>query len=109
MASQAIGEIFPLTKFPLNNQLLPIHVYKLYLGIVCVKSYFAAVALCNDPVDIDNGVVTFTGNTVGDTANYTCDSGFELTGDANTTCTLVDVTSAEFQPAPPSCRREFAE
>ena len=66
-----------------------------------------SVALCPDPVDIDNGMVTFTGNSVGDTATYTCNLGFELIGDATTTCTQVDVNSAAFSPQPPVCRREF--
>ena len=64
-----------------------------------------SVALCTDPVEIDNGMVTFTGNSVGDTATYICDSGFELIGGATTTCTGV-INSAVFLPAPPSCRRE---
>ena len=66
-------------------------------------------ALCDDPVDIDNGTVMFNGSSVDDMATYTCDLGFELMGNATTTCTLVDKDSAEFQPAPPYCRREFAE
>ena len=65
------------------------------------------IALCPDPLDIDNGTVTFTGNSVGDTATYTCNSGFGLIGGATTTCTEVDMNSAAFQPAPPSCRREY--
>ena len=44
--------------------------------------------MCLDPVDIDDGTVTLTGNLVGDTATYTCDPGFELVGDVITTCTL---------------------
>ena len=64
-------------------------------------------ALCDEPVDIDNGTVTFNGTLVGDMATYTCDSGFELIGDATRTCTLVNIDSAEFLPAPPSC--EFTE
>ena len=62
--------------------------------------------VCDDPVDIDNGMVTSNGNSIGDIAMYTCDLGFELIGCATTTCTQVDMDSAEFQPAPPSCRRE---
>ncbi len=61
---------------------------------------------CDDPVDIDNGTITFSGTVVGDVATYTCDLGFELIGNATTTCTLVDTDRAEFQPAPPSCSRE---
>ena len=64
-----------------------------------------SAALCDDPVDIDNGTVTFNGNSVGDMATYTCDLGFELIGNTTTICTLVAMDSAEFQLAPPSCRR----
>ena len=67
-----------------------------------------SAALCSDPVDILNGMVTFTGNSVGDTATYTCNSGFELIGSVTTTCTQVDSISVVFQPAPPSCRREYS-
>ena len=66
-----------------------------------------SAALCPDPVDIDYGMVTFTGKSIGDTATYTCDPGFELIGGATTTCTLLNTSSAVFQPAPPFCRREF--
>ena len=65
-----------------------------------------SAALCPDPANIVNGVVTFTGNSVGDTATYTCNTGFELVGSATTTCTQVDVNSAAFSPEPPICRRE---
>ena len=68
-----------------------------------------STALCLDPVDIGNGMVAFTGNSVGDTAIYNCNSGFALTGGAITTCTEVDMNSAAFQPAPPSCISEYTE
>ena len=75
----------------------------------CVLESCSA-ALCDDPVSIKNGTVTFNGNSVGDIATYICDSGFELIGNATTTCsTFVDMNIAEFQPAPPSCRREYIE
>ena len=66
-----------------------------------------SAALCPVPDDIDNGIVTSTGASVGDTATYTCNPGFELIGDATTTCTQVDVNSAAFSPQPPVCRREY--
>ena len=66
----------------------------------------SSVALCADPADIVNGMVTFTGNSVGDTATYTCNAGFELVGSATTTCTQVDVNTAAFSPEPPVCSRE---
>ena len=68
-----------------------------------------SAAMCPDPVDIANGTVTFTGNSVNDTATYTCNTGFELIGNATTTCTQVDMNTAAFQPAPPSCRREYTD
>ena len=67
-----------------------------------------SAALCSDPVDIDNGMVTFTGNSVSDTATYTCNLDFELVGSATTTCTQVDANSAVFTPDPPFCRREHS-
>ena len=63
--------------------------------------------MCPVPADIANGMVTFTGNAVGDTATYTCNSGFELIGSVTTTCTQLDASSAAFSPAPPVCRREY--
>ena len=52
-------------------------------------------------------MVTFTSNSVGDTATYTCNSGFELIGNATVTCSQMDVNSAAFSPASPVCRREY--
>ena len=49
----------------------------------------------------------FTGNSVSDTATYTCNMGFELIGNVSATCTQVDVNSAAFSPAAPECRREY--
>ena len=63
--------------------------------------------MCSDLIDIVNGMVTFTGSSVGDTATYTCNSGFELVGSATVTCTQVDMSSATFSPATPVCRREY--
>ena len=51
-------------------------------------------------------MVAFTGNSVGDTATYTCNPGFELIGGATTTCTQVDANSAVFPTAQQFCRRE---
>ena len=52
-------------------------------------------------------MVTFSGNSVDDAVNYTCNSGFELVGNATATCTQVDVNSAAFSPVPPVCMREY--
>lgn len=64
---------------------------------------------CPDPPDLLNGSFNFTGNSVGDTATYSCDSDdFQLIGEETATCTLVSPSGAEFQPAERICRREFA-
>ena len=83
------------------------HFYIQYTWLVLI--IHAAPVPCPNPVEIDNGMVTFTGNLDGDTASYTCDMGFELIGVATTTCTQVDANSATFQPAPPSCRRKYSD
>ena len=66
-------------------------------------------ALCSSPSSPSNGRVTSTGNSVGNTATYTCNTGFELIGYAEATCTLsMDGNSASFMPAQPICRRKFS-
>ena len=52
-------------------------------------------------------MITSTGNSVGDTATYTCNSGFELVGNANVTCMQVDENSAAYPPVLSLCRREY--
>ena len=59
--------------------------------------------LCADPVAPANGGVSFSGNEVGDTATYTCDSGFDLVGEGLATCTAAADGTASFQPGPPTC------
>ena len=92
------------------NGFLLADVYVTCYHVHCVNSRFYialfSTALCTDPPDVMNGTVTFTGNTVGDTATFTCDPGFELIGNASVTCTQVDVNSATFAPTVPVCRRE---
>ena len=68
-----------------------------------------SAALCSDPPAIVNGMRTFSGNSVGDTATYSCNIGFELIGDSTTTCTQLDANSGAEFPAvpPPECRREY--
>ena len=69
---------------------------------------FCFVALCSNPDDITNGMMTLTGNSVDDTTTYTCNSGFELIGDVTSTCTQEDMNFATFLPAAPVCRREYS-
>ena len=81
--------------------MLPHSLYKIVFTIMSCST-----ALCPDPAHIVNGMVTFTGNSVGDTATYTCNLDFELIGNASVMCTQVDVNSAAFSPAAPVCTRE---
>ena len=50
-----------------------------------------------------NGIVTISGNSPGDKATHSCDTGFELVGDDTLTCGLDGMWS----PDPPVCRREL--
>ena len=66
------------------------------------------IGVCLSPSSPSNGVVTSTGNSVGDTATYTCNTGFELIGQAVATCTqATDGNSASFSPTQPICLRKF--
>ena len=65
-------------------------------------------ALCRDPPEIVHGMLdSITGNCIGDTAHYICDDGFKLNGNPYITCTRLDLYTAEFQPEPPTCDREY--
>ena len=46
------------------------------------------------------------GNSTGDIATYTCNTGFELIGNDTTTC--VSENAASFTPQAPTCRRKLA-
>ena len=83
--------------------------------LVTIKNLFrsshisCSVVTCPDPPGIANGMRTFTGNLVGDTATYTCNSDFELIGNPTTACTEdAGGNSASFPTVPPPmCRREY--
>ena len=52
--------------------------------------------------------MTFTGNSVDDTATYSCIMSFELVGSTNATCTQMNMNTATFSPVPPVCRRKWS-
>ena len=87
----------------------------LILLLVCVHSLLyllhtsSSAALCPNPPALANAMVTFTGNSVGDIATYTCNVGFELIGDTTTICTAAaDGNSAAFPAVPPPmCSCEY--
>ena len=71
------------------------------------RHIYFCTALCPDPVDPVNGMVTFSGNSVDNNATYSCNMGFELVGSSTAMCTQVDTNSVEFSPVPPVCRRKL--
>ena len=56
-------------------------------------------AVCPDLTDPANGMVVMAGNSVGNTATYSCDPGFELVGVQTVTC-QADRTWSD---PPPTC------
>ena len=51
-----------------------------------------------DPV---NGMVMMTGNSIGDTATYSCNQGYELVGAEILTCQSI---GAQWSDSPPECK-----
>ena len=60
------------------------------------------IALCSELSAPANGSVTVTGQSVGDTATYTCDDGFELIGNASRNCKA----TSDWSFSVPVCRRK---
>ena len=50
-------------------------------------------------VDPENGKVVMTGNSIGDTATYSCDDGFVLSGVDMVTC----LADGQWSDHPPTC------
>ena len=77
--------------------------------VSCLQLFiYILSALCSSLSSPSNGTVASTGNSVGDTATYTCNTGFELIGQTVVTCTqATDGNSASFSPAEPICLRKF--
>ena len=55
---------------------------------------------CGDAPGISNGEVTFSSTSFGSTATYSCDAGYELVGEATTTCE----SSGQWIGTVPVCR-----
>ena len=64
-------------------------------------SSISHLAPCPELENPFNGVVTLTGNSPGDTATYSCNTGFELNGVENRTC----LGSGLWENSPPTCER----
>ena len=66
-----------------------------------------SVARCPIPIAPFRGNVMVTGESVNNTATYSCSPGFEIVGTIMATCTEIDENNATFLPEPPTCRRKF--
>ena len=52
----------------------------------CILHIISTEILCEELQNLTNGQVSMTGQSIGSTATYTCDSGYELVGDDTRTC-----------------------
>ena len=82
---------------------LCIHVYviNMYSIFCCI---FPLGITCPDLENPANGAVTVNGMNPGDTATYTCISGYELEGADTLTCG----SDGMWSPEPPVCTRELS-
>lgn len=86
--------------------LRPANVRKIYVNKTnLLKCLCFHLALCRLLTSIPFGTVSQSGREPGDTATYSCNSGFELVGDPTRTCTVVGPGTAMFSGDEPSCRR----
>ena len=82
-----------------------IHAY-LYISSICTRFllHFSLGITCPDLENPANGAVMVNGMNPGDTATYTCISGYELVGADTLTCG----SDGMWSPEPPVCRRELS-
>ena len=64
---------------------------------------FSTVVMCPTLVAPANGSLVLSGNTFGETANYTCNTGFILEGDSTLTCG----GDGQWTGSPPVCNRKY--
>lgn len=75
---------------------------KFQLCSSALNSFLVLAITCPSLQDPRYGSVSLTGNRVGDYANYQCDAGFTLEGDARRKCQVSGQWSGEV----PSCVRK---
>ena len=81
---------------------IPVHM-DVYRVEVHLYTFSLEPTMCPNLTAPDNGQVVVNGMSPGDTATYSCNTGFELEGVDTVTCEDDGVWSAE----PPVCRGEF--
>ena len=79
-------------KFFISNGFFFRHLrHNLYMCIPTMTSFFPIVVNCSSVPDLNNGMVIYNsqgqdGTLVGATVNYTCDTGYTLSGSRMRTC-----------------------
>ena len=76
-------------------------------GIIVIKFHFllCIAADCDRLDNPANGTVVLTGTSMGDTATYSCNNGYELEGNRQRMCQM----NRQWSGSEPSCRRELCE
>ena len=69
--------------------------------ISCFYVFTSVAVTCDDPPTIPNGSRTFTDKTIGETATYICDDGYQRSGSAAVMCQASGSWSTR-----PSCNGE---
>ena len=81
-------------------------VYASYILLLCVdisySLFYVTVVNCGDLEDPTNGTVVFTSTLYKSVANYSCNTGYNLTGDNSRTC----LNSGEWSGSQPNCSGE---
>ena len=73
------------------------------MTVFCVCTCLHAVIDCGNAPDIVDGVVTHSSTTVGSTATYSCNTGFQINGESTRTC----LTSRSWSGPVPICQRKL--
>ena len=84
-----------------------IHTYIFVYVFICTRFFcyiFPLGITCPDLENPANGALVVSGMNPGDTATYTCISGYELEGADTLTCGF----GGMWNPDPPVCRRELS-
>ena len=71
--------------------------------VLCPHYFSAILAHCPVLMNLTNGVVMVTGNSLGNIATYRCDPNYELVG----TSILVCGDNRQWSAEPPMCIRKY--
>ena len=73
---------------------------KIIVFFMFMSQYLPTAAYCLNHTDFKNGRVLLSGVSVGDTATFTCNDGYELVGDSSLIC----LSDGSWDSSPPVCQ-----